>query len=700
MRDDAQRTEDGMEPTFLLNLILAVAIPAGFIYLIYLLDLYGTGKFSTVLVCVLWGATGAFALSWFFNNRVFLPLTNSVETVRVSWGPIIEEIAKAMVLAYLVGRPRFRYVVDGAIYGFAVGIGFSITENIFVAGRGELIDTLSRVLSTTLMHATASAAFGIALGRFRRATSTRQKFLWPAFGIVLAMILHIVFNVLNLYLRGGAIVLLVAVGIGAVGAIFIGYQITQALKEEKKRFEQTLSTNVGVSSGERRALQVLGGERVELILKEMAEQFGEEKTVKIRRLLAIQANIGILNGNLKTTASERLKKAWEDEIGKLRQEASQIQRQLGLHVMTFFRNVFPEKDAGWREEFGAALCASDPTQIHQFDLFMKVSAAANTVDVQTLERRAALLQRAEIFRGVALHDLEHLSRAVSERTYRHNDILFNEGDEGDTLYMIEAGQIHLYKGAKHDEKLLRTCNPGEVVGELALIDGSPRSAQARANGELRVLRLRREHFNMFISSRPEVILAVLQFLANRVRETTKAIEATANWATQVSKGNYKAASMLGFSAPSADMAIAGEAPPLTPEKITTSADTAAALPVMLGGAFMRVASILEQREKAVEQTGTHLVGELAELPDPQRKVIQILIRDALSDPRGQPRDLLLSRIKDSGVEAAESVLADLVESGYVSVTGSPDDPRYKASLKRRHRSAVDPLKMWAKPDQN
>jgi hypothetical protein len=115
---------------------------------------------------------------------------------------------------------------------------------------------------------------------------------------------------------------------------------------------------------------------------------------------------------------------------------------------------------------------------------------------------------------------------------------------------------------------------------------------------------------------------------------------------------------------------------------------------------MRVASILEQREKAVEQTGTHLVGELAELPDPQRKVIQILIRDALSDPRGQPRDLLLSRIKDSGVEAAESVLADLVESGYVSVTGSPDDPRYKASLKRRHRSAVDPLKMWAKPDQN
>ncbi|HLA41884.1 MAG TPA: hypothetical protein VJZ27_00520, partial [Aggregatilineales bacterium] len=58
---------------------------------------------------------------------------------------------------------------------------------------------------------------------------------------------------------------------------------------------------------------------------------------------------------------------------------------------------------------------------------------------------------------------------------------------------------------------------------LALLDSLPRSARARANGPLRVMMLHREHFIMFIQSRPGVIMAVLQFLADRVRYVTDAL---------------------------------------------------------------------------------------------------------------------------------------------------------------------------------
>ncbi|MBZ0307269.1 MAG: Crp/Fnr family transcriptional regulator, partial [Anaerolineae bacterium] len=73
------------------------------------------------------------------------------------------------------------------------------------------------------------------------------------------------------------------------------------------------------------------------------------------------------------------------------------------------------------------------------------------------------------------------------------------------------------------ENILVTYGKGDVVGELALLDGQPRSATARANGPLRVMVLQRQHFSQFIQSRPKVILAVLQFLAHRVRHTTRTI---------------------------------------------------------------------------------------------------------------------------------------------------------------------------------
>src|SRR5262249_41182060 len=159
-----------------------------------------------------------------------------------------------------------------------------------------------------------------------------------------------------------------------------------------------------------------------------------------------------------------------------------------------------------------ALSHSDPTVIHTFDIFMTASRLADSISPQQLEATAELLKKVEFFKEVSLADLENLSRAIAPRTSSHGDVLFKEGGEEDAMYLIQQGGIDLLTVVGTEERLLRTMQVGDVVGELALLDGQPRSASARANGSLTALMLRREQFMMFMTSRPQVILAVLQYL--------------------------------------------------------------------------------------------------------------------------------------------------------------------------------------------
>jgi RsiW-degrading membrane proteinase PrsW (M82 family) len=147
-------------------LAIATVVPAVFLIFLYGRDFYGTGSFRTVLLCFAWGMV-AFGLAYGISDIIF---SNDLLT-RNQWvqlvAPITEEILKALILIYLVRRPNFTYFVDGAVYGFAAGIGFAVVENwSYVLGFGGagLGVAVGRVLSTNLVHATASALVGIALG--------------------------------------------------------------------------------------------------------------------------------------------------------------------------------------------------------------------------------------------------------------------------------------------------------------------------------------------------------------------------------------------------------------------------------------------------------------------------------------------------------------------------------------------------------
>jgi protease PrsW len=156
-----------MRIEFLIGIFIAVVVPVLATYFIFKLDPFGTGKGSTVSVCLAWGALGAFGFAYIVN-QLTVPLIGEARVDAIS-APIIEEFLKLLILVYFIQMSQFRYVVDGAVYGFAVGVGFAITENLlYLSNHSDVALTLaiSRVLSSSLMHATASATVGIHLDSF------------------------------------------------------------------------------------------------------------------------------------------------------------------------------------------------------------------------------------------------------------------------------------------------------------------------------------------------------------------------------------------------------------------------------------------------------------------------------------------------------------------------------------------------------
>src|SRR5258708_3701818 len=408
----------------LIAYVIAIAVPLFAIYMIFALDLFGTGRGSTVLIAFAWGALGAFTLALILNNWTNDWLTATIgpdaayTTVVTRTAPFVEEILKSLVLIYLIFQPRFRYIVDGAVYGFATGIGFSVTENLFYLTTDpalmatddpsqRLVLAISRVLSSSLMHATASAMIGISLGRLRRSKRS-SGWVVGLSGFTIAIIIHLIFNNLVNTLQGTQL-LLVAIGIGLGGGFVIGLLINQGLAGEKEHFKETLDSPVGVSPGERRAVQGLGGSQIEEVFKELGEMFGEDKVEPMRRLLVIQANIGILNGNLRNPTSQHLRSAWEKEIAELRSEQKTLQRDLGISPMTFLRSVFPPDEAAADSPLTREIQKSDPTIVHTFDMFMNLSAKAGTLSPEALEKTGLRLQEIDFFKDVSLADLENLS---------------------------------------------------------------------------------------------------------------------------------------------------------------------------------------------------------------------------------------------------------------------------------------------------
>ena len=109
-----------------------------------------------------------------------------------------------------------------------------------------------------------------------------------------------------------------------------------------------------------------------------------------------------------------------------------------------------------------------------------------------------------------------------------HQVLFHAGDVGDAMYLIERGKVRICVQAKDGHEVtLATLGRGDFFGEMALLDGERRSADAVVAEDARLALLSREHFLSFMRSSPDVALEMLTALANRLRRTDELLRHSA-----------------------------------------------------------------------------------------------------------------------------------------------------------------------------
>ena len=105
----------------------------------------------------------------------------------------------------------------------------------------------------------------------------------------------------------------------------------------------------------------------------------------------------------------------------------------------------------------------------------------------------------------------------NKKTYLVGDFIFREGDQGNTAYVVESGVVELVKFTGEEYVTLSEITAGTLFGEMAIIDGSPRSASARAKEECILNEITEAQLKAYMSRSPDTSMDMMRRLASYAR---------------------------------------------------------------------------------------------------------------------------------------------------------------------------------------
>jgi len=112
-----------------------------------------------------------------------------------------------------------------------------------------------------------------------------------------------------------------------------------------------------------------------------------------------------------------------------------------------------------------------------------------------------------------------LDMALFERfavTFEPGDIIFCEYEPGDTFHLIQTGRVQIVKIMDDIEKIIDILHPGEIFGEMAILEEAPRSASAIALDAVKSLEFNRENFEVLMMGNPQIALKLLKLFTKRI----------------------------------------------------------------------------------------------------------------------------------------------------------------------------------------
>jgi CRP/FNR family transcriptional regulator, cyclic AMP receptor protein len=162
----------------------------------------------------------------------------------------------------------------------------------------------------------------------------------------------------------------------------------------------------------------------------------------------------------------------------------------------------------------------------------------------------SLLSGTCLFGNLDADDLDACASAFKETRLAKGEAIFASGDPGTHLYLVEQGRIRLsISRANHRKLTFRHAARGELFGEIAALDGEPRSTDATAITAATVHRLDRMAFSALLSARPAIVSNVVAFLCGRLPETTTQFGSIALLPLEVRLAQFLLSALGGRIAP-------------------------------------------------------------------------------------------------------------------------------------------------------
>lgn len=141
------------------------------------------------------------------------------------------------------------------------------------------------------------------------------------------------------------------------------------------------------------------------------------------------------------------------------------------------------------------------------------------------ENGTSYFKQVTLFSNLDDEEVHELTSVARRRTFRSGEVIFHRDDPGQILYIIKEGKVKISLISPDGQEIsLVVMGKGECFGELALLDGLPRSADATAMEKVECYTLQRSDFHNVILKKPGIAIQVLEVLSKRLRNTDNQVE--------------------------------------------------------------------------------------------------------------------------------------------------------------------------------
>jgi len=169
---------------------------------------------------------------------------------------------------------------------------------------------------------------------------------------------------------------------------------------------------------------------------------------------------------------------------------------------------------------------------------------------QPSDNVASLLAQTELFGKLPPDTLAQLAGRFHTVQFKRGQTIYERGDPGNALHLIKSGQIRFSVVSGDGRELsVRVAKAGEVIGEIAVLDRQPRSATAVALTSVTAFSLARTDLDRLLLQEPQLARNAIDFLCQRLRDTTDQLENIALYAVEVRLARFLLLALKGQTAP-------------------------------------------------------------------------------------------------------------------------------------------------------